>query len=132
MPGIREADRDGARVYLRKAREFLRAAQHALAAEDWNAAALNAIHAGISANDAFLVWRFGLRSAGTDHLDAVDLLLRQAGRATAREAETLLRLLRDKSVVEYSPKAVRAPETRVAVLRAERLVARACDEVEGA
>lgn len=41
--------------YWRKATEFYETMQDNLIKSKWNAAALNAIHAGISANDALLV-----------------------------------------------------------------------------
>jgi hypothetical protein len=39
--------------YLKKAEEFLSSAQDSIVREKWNAAGLNAIHAGISSADAF-------------------------------------------------------------------------------
>lgn len=41
--------------YWRKAEEFLEMANESLTRRNWNAAALNSVHAAISANDALLV-----------------------------------------------------------------------------
>ena len=41
--------------YLQKTLEFRETMRTCLSATNWNSAALNAIHAGISANDAVLV-----------------------------------------------------------------------------
>ena len=60
--------------YLAKAEEFLRSALDNANSRRWNAAALSAIHAGIAAADAVLVFERGLRSASQRHEDVLDLL----------------------------------------------------------
>ena len=68
-----------ARQYLAKAEEFLGAMESALAADQWDAAGLAAVHSGISAADAVLSYRGGVRSAGQDHRAAAELLVQVLG-----------------------------------------------------
>lgn len=76
--------------------------QESLRKEKWNAAALNAIHAGISANDALLTFHFGLRSISPKHDDAVRLLTSMMKRDdTEAKAKHLRRLISMKNIVEY-------------------------------
>jgi predicted ATPase len=63
-----------ARMYLRKAGQFLEEAHEAVAAERHDASLLNAIHVAISAADAVTVVLAGRRSADPDHQRAADLL----------------------------------------------------------
>ena len=50
------------KVYLTKAQEFFNMMQFAQELEQWNAVGLNAVHWAISANDALLIYRLGIRS----------------------------------------------------------------------
>lgn len=63
------------RKFLKKADEFFEMMQQSLEKEKWNAAGLNAIPTGISANDALLTFHFGLRSVSPKHDAAVKLLI---------------------------------------------------------
>lgn len=72
-----------------------------LLAQRWDAAGLAAIHAGISASDAVLAYRGGMRSAGRDHRAAVDLLLDVLGAAASAPSKHLKRLVDKKNLVEY-------------------------------
>ena len=74
IPTKRE-DRTAARLYWRKADEFLRAAVSNLTERRWNAAALSAIHGAITAADAAIVLARGLRSSSQRHEDLPDLLV---------------------------------------------------------
>ncbi len=59
--------------YLRKAAEFHETMQDSLSKGKWNAVGLNAIHAGISAADALLVFFHGMRSTSPKHDDIIKL-----------------------------------------------------------
>jgi len=85
-----------------KAREFAETMENCIAQRKWNAAALNAIHAGISACDAVTSSLGGVRSKSQRHEDAVQLL-RSTARAPGTEeaANHLHQLLRAKHNVEY-------------------------------
>jgi hypothetical protein len=71
---IIERPRADAPGYLRKAEQFCTAAAAALAADHYDAAMLDAVHAGISSADAVCVGLGGRRSADPDHMRAADLL----------------------------------------------------------
>jgi hypothetical protein len=87
---------------------------------------LCAIHAAISAADAFVVAAAGRRSADPDHMRAVDLL-EQLARGSGGDIETRARqfrsLLQMKNVVEYEGRRATSKEAEDAVLRCERFVA---------
>jgi hypothetical protein len=90
--------------YLRKARENLEAAIESLKAQRWNAATMNAVHCGISATDALIVFMIGVRHAGERHEDAVTLLmtLNLPKNVLTTKGRQLSRLLAIKSNAEYS------------------------------
>lgn len=60
--------------YLKKAQEFTMAMESSLQEKHWNAAALAAVHAAISAGDALLAAFAGIRSSDQDHRHIVTLL----------------------------------------------------------
>jgi HEPN domain-containing protein len=117
-----------------KAREFLEEAGQALAESRFDAAVLNAVHAGISAADAVCVALAGLRSADPDHQRAVDLLgeVASASPEVAAKARQLRQLLRRKNIVEYESRRATSTEARDAVNRAQRLVEWAAEQVRAA
>lgn len=118
----RREERGADANYLAKAEEFLRAALESAASRRWNAAALSAIHAGIAAADAVLVFERGLRSAGQRHEDVLDLL---AGPGEGRSAALthLRRVLARKNVVEYESRLFSQREAEEVVQHAERFLA---------
>lgn len=97
-------------LYFGKAVEFLEAAEAALREGRWDAAGLAAIHAGISAGDAVLAYRGGVRSAGQDHRSAADLLLQVLGPASTDASRHLKRLVDKKNLVEYEQRRLTEPE----------------------
>jgi HEPN domain-containing protein len=116
--------RRDAHVYLAKALEFTAEADAALAEERYDAAMLNAIHAGISAADAVAVALAGLRSSDPDHDRAADLLEEVAG--SSSEIRTKVRQLRallgKKNAVEYESRRASRKEATDTVSRARRFV----------
>jgi HEPN domain-containing protein len=125
-----EIEREAGRRYLQKAIEFLHAAEWSFDRRYYNACGGNAIHAGISANDSFLAWRFGVRSTSAAHLEAVEILESAGGRAVKGHVIQLRGLLKRKSFVEYDEGLFDAKQARVALTRAQRLVAWVRSEVE--
>jgi hypothetical protein len=116
-------DKTHYRAYLQKAEEYFQAMLDSLAEERWNAAALEAIHAAISANDALLVRHYGLRSASGAHEDAIELLVAHLGTPEAKQAaQHLSRLLARKNLVEYEARLFTAKEAQEAVKHAERFL----------
>lgn len=88
--------------YLKKSAEFHETMQECLSKGKWNAAGLNAIHAGISAADALLVFFHGMRSTSPKHDDIVKLLTSLISHKEIESNATHLRnLVGMKNVIEY-------------------------------
>ena len=126
-----ETPKREAPLYLRKAVQFMKESEAALAASRSDAAMLNAIHAVISAGDAVSVALSGMRSADPDHQRAGDVLLAAVGpdQEGKRHTRQFRELIAKKSVVEYESRQATAKEARDAVVRAERFVRWASDVV---
>lgn len=91
-----------------------------------------AVHAGISAADAFTAALAGVRSTDPDHLRVVDLL-REVGRdarAVDAKAKQLSALLGLKNRIEYEDKLARETDATTAIDRADRIVDWALDQVD--
>lgn len=120
----RAEERNNAKRFLSKAREYLETAQDSFDLERPTAAAGNAIHAGISAKDAIVTIRMGTTSKGRDHSAAVKAL----GRALAKhpEAANAERALRElvgaKSDVEYGTLLISSAKAESLIRRAPSLV----------
>lgn len=109
--------------YLKKALEFYRSMKDALDNELWNSAGLAAVHAGISANDALLVYFHGIRSTSPDHQDAVNLTLSLLNREDAKEAVGhLRRLISKKNLIEYEGKVFSMSDAEEVAKHAERFI----------
>ncbi len=117
----REVRRELYRVYWGKAREFFDAMKTAEEAEDWNAAALNAIHCAISSVDALNVRYQGKRSAGQRHEDAVYLLKQSGLSGVDEKVKQFQDVLRLKTLVEYEPDEPSENETKQILRQASRL-----------
>jgi uncharacterized protein (UPF0332 family) len=120
IPTKRE-DRTAARLYWRKADEFLRAAVSNLTERRWNAAALSAIHGAITAADAAIVLARGLRSSSQRHEDLPDLLVTSLPES-ATVVPHLRRVLAKKHLVEYESRLFSETEARDLVQHAERFL----------
>ena len=108
---------------LKKAHEFLFAAQSELVAERWNSAGLNAIHSGISAADARLIRDAGMRSAAQDHSVVVNLLEQNTRGFKGSPRTQILGLLKMKNIVAYDQRLITESESRRLVNAAERFLA---------
>lgn len=88
--------------YLKKAEEFHEAMLGSLSKGKWNAVGLNAIHAGISAADALLVFSHGLRSTSSKHDDVIKLMTSLITHKDSQDKNSHLRnLIYMKNIVEY-------------------------------
>lgn len=88
--------------YLKKAAEFHDAMLDSLSKGKWNAVGLNAIHAGISAADALLVFSKGVRSTSPKHDDVIKLISSSiTHRNSAPNIVHLRGLVYMKNIVEY-------------------------------
>lgn len=111
-----------ARLYLQKAEEFLASMELALDAGHWDAGGLAAIHAGISAADAVLSYRGGVRSASQDHRVAADLLVQVLGPVGNDGAKHLRRLVQKKTLVAYEQRRLTQSEALDLAEHARRLL----------
>lgn len=122
---MRPAD---AEARLQQAVEFERMATHASEAGLDNAAAANAVLASVAASDAICGARLRVRSTSVNHADAVELLRQVDGHL----ANTLKRLLSEKTRADYDPEPVSRSTSETAIKQARRLVAAAEHHVRGA
>jgi hypothetical protein len=118
----RPATKADASHYIEKGAQFLASMEAELTASRWDAAGLAAIHAGISAGDAVLSYRGGVRSAGQDHRAAVDLLQQVVGDAAAEPSRHLKRLIDKKNLVEYEQRRLTQVEALDLAQHARRFV----------
>jgi len=118
---VRIGGRAEALAHLNKAREFLGEARAALDAHWHNAAASNAVTAGINAKDALCFAMAGRSTAADDHRSAVNEL-RALGSAGREPATALDRLLGLKDRAQYEQRGVTAVDAQAAVRRASTLV----------
>jgi HEPN domain-containing protein len=119
--------REEAYSYLGKADEFLESANRALAAGLWDAAGLGAVHAAISAADAVMVFRGGIRSAEQDHRVARDLLEEIVGPEAKPVLRHLSAVLAKKNLVEYEQRRLKEKEAIEMVAHARRFLSWAGD-----
>ncbi len=106
---------------LSKCVEFADAAQTLLAAGKYNAAGLQAIHAGIAAADAALIAAAGIRSIAQDHSAAVVLLDANVASFGPTQRRQLTGLLKMKNQVAYDQRLLSEVEARQLVEHATRL-----------
>ena len=118
----RPATKGDARLFLAKAEQFLSAAESATEAQQWDAAGLAGIHAGISAADAVASYYGGVRSASRDHRAAVELLVQTIGPDASGASRHLKRLIDKKNLVEYEQRRLTAAEAADLVEHARRFV----------
>ena len=110
--------------YWKKARECEAMMQESILRNNWNAAALNALHAAMLANDSLLIHFHGVKSTSRKHDDAVRLLtsLMKSDEAN-RNAGHLRKLINEKSTVEYTGKLLSPVRSRELCKHAQRFIA---------
>jgi HEPN domain-containing protein len=121
----RNVDRNRWKVFLAKAEEFLRGAQHSKEQRDWNASVSNAVHAGILACDVVTVGLLGVRNTG-EHDDVAQLLNRALPSETKDAADMkrrVRRLLQVKNLAEYEDRSAQPADAEACLKDADRLVA---------
>ncbi len=118
----RSVSPEGARNYLKKAEEFAASMEESLVEERWNAAALSAVHAAISAGDAMPAAFVGVRSAEQDHRQIVSLLSDHLGKDGDKMANHVQRVVARKNVVEYEERLVRKSDAVQMANHARRLL----------
>ena len=133
-PKVVQVEPGEAHKYLAKAEQFCASAGTELVAGHYDSGVLLAVHAGISAADAFCVGLGRRRSSDPDHMRAADLV-ESVGSNTqpARErASTLRALINVKNRVEYESKRAGRDDADNAIKRCARLVSWAKEEISRA
>ena len=97
----RAVDQGEYTVYWNKAEEFYDTMQHAYKSRMWTSVGLNAVHCVISSCDALLVKSQGIRAAGDDHMQAVELLGRSPIDGVEKQTATVRRIIAKKNVIAY-------------------------------
>jgi len=109
--------------FLKKSEECFHAAKNSFSAEEWNAAAINAIHCCISACDAMCVYFLGKRSAGESHGDTVKLFkMIKNSKEIDANASRISRILSIKNMAEYEERLVFRSESEKILKDCERLL----------
>ena len=111
------------KVFLKKARDLHEIMLKAYDMNNWTAVGLNAVHCAISCCDAMLTFHLGIRSAGEDHMQAVDLLLRLPSSIMDSEASTFKRIIAKKNLIAYEDREFRQAEAADIRKLAERFYA---------
>lgn len=107
-------------VYWNKAEEFFDTMQHACKNRMWAAVGLNAVHCVISSADALLVKSQGIRSAGEDHMQAVELLAHAPVTGIEKQIALVRRIIAKKNVIAYENRAFRESEALDILKQTER------------
>jgi len=119
---VRPATAQDGRIALQKAQQFAEAAKSELAHERWDSAGLNAIHSGICAADAILIYTAGVRCASQDHENVSTLLLRSVPSFKGSPRTQLLGLLKMKNTVAYEQRLITQREASDLVTSATRFL----------
>ncbi len=108
-------------IYWAKAQDFFKMMREAALARNWNGVGLAAVHCAISASDALLVAKAGLRSSSDDHRDAVYLLGGHIRHPEVKEqAGRLDRILAEKNLIECVDKSFSEKEALAIQKQVER------------
>ena len=109
--------------YLKRAEECLHAAKNSFVAQEWNAAAINAIHSCIAACDVMCVYFLGRRHAGGSHNQAINLFktIKNQDKEINANANRISRILGIKNMAEYEERLVSRSEAEKVLKDCERL-----------
>jgi HEPN domain-containing protein len=107
-------------VYWNKAEEFYDTMQHAYKNRMWTSVGLNAVHCVISSCDALLVKSQGIRAAGDNHMQAVELLGRSLIDGIEKQTATVRRIISKKNVIAYENREFRESDASDIFKQAER------------
>jgi hypothetical protein len=117
---IVNVEKSNYKVFLKKAKDFYEVMLKARDSENWTAVGLNAVHCTISCCDAMLTFHLGIRPAGEDHMQAVDLLMRLPPAVKNGEVSTFKRIVAKKSLIAYEDREFRQAEALDILKLAER------------
>ncbi len=116
--------------FWNKAVEFHKYMKNAEGENDWNAAALNAIHCAISSADALCVFYRGERSVSQRHEDAYKLLRELPVPSAEEKAKQFVQIISSKNLVEYSDDEPSEKDARKLVLQTDRFFSWAKDNLK--
>jgi len=116
----RAVDQSEYTVYWNKAEEFYDTMRHAYKNRMWTSVGLNAVHCVISSCDALLVKSQGIRAAGDDHLQAVELFGRSPIDGIEKQTVTVRRIIAKKNVIAYENREFRESDASDIFKQAER------------
>lgn len=108
--------------FVKKAEECETLMRIALEKEMHNAAAILAVHCGISTADALTVYFLGVRHAGTNHNDVQRLLTQIKEPEMPQKIRHLAMLLAVKGFAEYEERLITPANAKDAVTHAERFL----------
>jgi HEPN domain-containing protein len=107
--------------YLKKAEEFYATMQECFINGRWTSAALEAIHAAISVNDALTIFTRGIKCSSPRHEDAATLLQSLVELDGAKvNSRHLLQIVKKKNIVEYYGETFGQKEAEEITQHAER------------
>ncbi|MDO8747668.1 MAG: HEPN domain-containing protein [Candidatus Omnitrophota bacterium] len=118
----RDVDKSLYTNYLKRAEECYRAARNSFETQDWNSAAISAIHTCISASDAMCIYFLGKRNASESHNEATALFktIKADDEEINTNANRLARILSIKSMAEYEERLVFRTEAEKILKDCER------------
>lgn len=121
---VKGVARERAVIYWDKSQDFFRTMRDAAAAGNWNGAGLAAVHAAISAGDALLVAKAGIRSSSKAHEDAADLIaIHVVDPHATEQVKRFRRILEEKNLIEYVDKSYREADALELLKHVERFTA---------
>ena len=115
-----KVEKNDYKIFLNKAKDFYEIMLKASDTENWTAVGLNAVQCAISCCDAMLTFHLGIRSAGEDHMQAVDLLMRLPPTLEDEEANVFKRIIAKKNLIAYENREFRQTEAIDILKLAER------------
>lgn len=107
-------------VFIDKSYAFYRAMNAAYKDENWYSVGLEAVYCAISATNAVLAGKFGIRCTGKDHRDVITLLQDKLGNEAKGQAGTLSRIINMKNQIEYEDRLFTKEEAQEIYKRADR------------
>ena len=107
-------------MYWNKAEEFHDTMQHAHKNRMWTSVGLNAVYCVISSCDALLIKSQGIRAAGDDHMQAVELLGRSSIDGIEKQTATVRRIIAKKNVIAYENREFRESDASDIFKQTER------------
>lgn len=118
---FQEINKTSYKIYLLKSDSFHDAMKSAYDSENWNAVGLTAVHCVISAADALLCKKAGLRVIADNHMDLIDAL---GNNITVPGIEDnrrrAIKVIAKKNLIEYEAREFRRKDAETILLDTDR------------